>query len=153
MLITLLLFISISLDIIPWIPSLLVENIVNSVIIILYIACVFLVYKFVLNIYNQQIEKKVYKNTFYAIVLLIYIGAFSIMQIGISLTKSTFVESYMHENSIFYVYKDSNSSYEVSLKEKNLPIRSVPIFKCESPITLEMKKNIFDLKTQKSILN
>ncbi|PHS34326.1 MAG: hypothetical protein COA92_00055 [Sulfurovum sp.] len=160
----LLLFLSMTLYIIPWIPSLMVENIVNFTIMLSYIITAFLVYQMIYLIYHQQKEKKIYRNTLYTFFFLVYIGFFAIIQIGVSSIVGQYVSSYTFGKKIFYVYKNSEMSYEVSIKEKYLPIRSLPLFTTGSTeISLEKRdrylyavgeninEKIFDLKENKSL--
>ncbi|MDF1874804.1 hypothetical protein JHD48_03520 [Sulfurimonas sp. SAG-AH-194-I05] len=136
-----LLFISLTLDILPWIPSLLVENIVNILILSSYVMSAFLVYKLISFIFHKQTTKSIYKNAFYTFVLLTFVGFIAIMQIGISSAKSVYVAEYTFGGKVFYVYTDV-LSFEVSLKDENLPLRSPPIFIHEKyPIHLEEFKN------------
>lgn len=138
--ISLLLFLSLTLNIIEWIPSLVVENIVNSSIIILYLIAMFLVYKTIKLKYEQEKNKVMWKSIFYTIFLLAYVGLFAIFMIGIGYNKSSYVETYKFDNKVFYVYKSTDSSYEVSLKDDYFPIRSLPIASfAYTPIVLESK--------------
>jgi hypothetical protein len=137
---TLLLFASFTLHIIPWIPSLLVENIVNSIIVILYILSAFLVYQIISIIFHRTIEKKIYKNALYTFLLLLYIGFFAILQIGVSYAKNSYINTYIFGEKTFYVYYDNNIRYEVSLKDKHLPIRTLPILdNAYTLVTLEQR--------------
>ncbi|MDF1877339.1 hypothetical protein JHD47_05870 [Sulfurimonas sp. SAG-AH-194-L11] len=121
------LFLSFTLNIIHWVPSLLVETVVNVSIIVLYILSVFFVYKMIRTIYENQVKKSLYKVSMYAAILLSYIGMFAIIMIGTGYNKSTYIETYKFKDKVFYVYQNSDLSYEVSLKDDILPIRSVPI--------------------------
>lgn len=125
--ITVYLFLSLTLNIIEWIPSLLLESIVNVSIILLYILSVFFVYRIIRNIYDQQIKKVFWKIVVYTALLLSYIGSSAIIMIGIGYAKSTYVQSYKFDEKFFYVYQNVDLSYEVSVKEPNLPLRSLPI--------------------------
>jgi hypothetical protein len=162
--ITILLVISLTLHIIPWIPSILLENIVNFMIIFLYIFSAFFVYEIVHIFYHKSTKKSIWKSSFYTILLFCYIGCFAIVQIGISLMKSDYVDTYVFDEQVFYIYRSMELTYKVSVKDANLPIRSLP---CASflytPITLEKRKNyvyaiseemhekIYDLENNKCI--
>jgi len=140
--ITLLLFLSFTLTIVSWIPSLIVESIVNVTIIILILLSVFLVYKTIRISYEEQKKKVLWKSILYTVGYLLYIGLFVIFIIGIAYSKSTYVKQYTFDEKVFYVYQDMRLSYEVSVKESILPIRSVPIADSfYMPIVLEKQEN------------
>jgi len=162
--INLLLFLSFTLSIIPWIPSLLVEKIVNIMMIILIVISVFLVYKTIRISYDKQKKKALWKTILYTVGLLIYIALFIILMIGVAYSKGVYVKEYMFDKKIFYVYQNSELSYEVSVKESILPIRSVPIASFQyTPIVLKTKgkylyatgeqidKKIYDLEKNNPI--
>jgi len=164
--ITFLLFASLTLAIIPWMPSLLVENIVNFTRVGLFIVAGYLVYLIMKRVYDTQEKKNVYKNTVYTLLLLAYLGLFAILQIGVSLAKSTYVQTYAFEHLTFYTYKSDKGNIEVSMKDENLPIRTVPIATSfYMPIILEKKENylyaigegvntkVYDFKNNISITN
>ncbi|RLA57522.1 MAG: hypothetical protein DRQ78_13395, partial [Epsilonproteobacteria bacterium] len=67
--ITLLLFTSLTLAIIPWIPSLLIENIVNFTTVGLFLASGYLVYFVVKRLYDTQKKRNVYISTGYTLLL------------------------------------------------------------------------------------
>jgi hypothetical protein len=125
--ITLLLFISLTLAVIPWIPSLVTENIVNFTIVGFFILAGYLVYLTIKRLDAMQKKRKIYKNTAYTLLFFTYIGLFAIAQIGVSLGKSKYVKTYEFEALTFYIYETIEGSSEVSLKEAWLPMRSVPI--------------------------
>ncbi|MFT5662154.1 MAG: hypothetical protein ACI9TV_002802 [Sulfurimonas sp.] len=140
--ITVYLFLSFTLNIIEWVPSLMLENIVNVSIIFLYILSVFFVYKIIRNIYDQQTKKILWKIIVYTVLLLSYIGFWAIATIGVGYGKSTYVESYKFDEKLFYVYQNVDLSYEVSVKESNLPLRSLPIASfTDNLITLKKEKH------------
>lgn len=162
--ITAFLFLSFTLNIIAWVPSLILENIVNFTIIILYIIPVFFIYKTIRTSYYQQKKKELWKSVLYTLSLLSYMGVFSILMIGISYSKSSYIESYNFDDKIFYVYQNINLSYEVSVKDPLLPIRSIPIASFDKTlITLKtdnqylyakgkgIEEKIYDLKKNISI--
>ena len=125
--ITLLLFASLTLHIIPWIPSLLIENIVNFSIIGLFIFAGYLVYLVMKKIYSVEKKRNIYLNATYTILLFSYIGFFAILQIAVSFGKSHYLKTYEFEDVTFYTYLTTNGSTEVSIKEENLVLRSLPI--------------------------
>ncbi len=136
------LFLSFTLNLIQWIPSLILENIINIVIIILYTLPMFFVYIMIRTIYENQVKKSLYKVTMYAALLLSYIGMFAMVMIGMGYAKSTYIQDYKFEDKVFYVYQNTDLSYEVSIKDDRLPIRSLPIASfSKSPITLKQEKN------------
>ena len=162
--ITLLLILSLTLSILPWIPSLLVENIVNFVIIFLYIISGFMVYEIMHKLYHKKGLVSIWKSGIYTFLLFSYIGLFAMIQIGTFYDKSTYVKSYEFENKTFYVYKNSDLSYGVSMKEEVLPLRSLPLATYEyTPITLSQKEGfvyalgegiderVYDLKEHKAL--
>lgn len=173
--ITLLLLFAFSLNIIAWIPSVLVENIVNFTILILIIISVFLAYQTIHIAYMKQKKKYIWKNVLYTALLMSYIGVFAIMMIGASYSKSKYVESYTFGDTFFYVYENVDSSFEVSFKDSKLPIRSLPIASFPyTPIKLQkenqyihatgvgidekiydLEKNVFikDLKNKKEVID
>jgi hypothetical protein len=125
--ITAFLFLSFTLNIIEWVPSLALENIVNTSIIILFIISVFFVYKTIRITYEQQTKKALWKIVIYTVFLLSYMGGFAILMIGVASGKSTYIESYTFDKKSFYVYENVASFYEVSVKDSTLQIRSLPI--------------------------
>lgn len=125
--ITFFLFLSFTLNIIEWTPSLMLENIINSIIIILYIIAVFFVYKTIRTFYYKHKKKAFWMSILYTTFLLTYIGLFAIFMIGVSYSKSNYIQDYEFNNKTFYVYKNVDASYEVSIKNENLPTRSLPI--------------------------
>jgi len=125
--ITLLLFTSLTLAIIPWIPSLLIENIVNFTTVGLFLASGYLVYFVVKRLYDTQKKRNVYISTGYTLLLLSYLGFFAIAQIGVSLGKSTHVKTYDFKEITLYTYATVGGGTEISTKDAQLPIRSVPI--------------------------
>ena len=140
---TFLLFVSLTLAIIPWVPSLLVENVVNFSIIGLFIVAGYLVYLIMREIYQRQEHRNIYKNTAYTLLFFTYVGLFAIVQIGISLTKSSYMKTYTFDNLTFYTYKSDEGSTEVSMKEKTLPLRSLPIASFEyMDVVLEKKGDV-----------
>ena len=164
--ITFVLLFAFTLNIIAWIPSVLVENIVNFTIIILIITSVFLAYQTIRIAYMQQKKKNIWKYVFYTALLMTYIGLVAILMIGVSYSKSNYVETYKFGDTFFYVYEDVDSSYEVSLRESILPIRSLPIRTFQyTPITLKkdekyiyatgagINEKIYDLKKDIAIKN
>ncbi|MBL1244467.1 MAG: hypothetical protein COA39_008775 [Sulfurimonas sp.] len=94
------------------------------------------------TIYENQVEKSLYKVSMYAALLLSYIGVFAMVMIGMGYAKSTYIQDYKFEDKVFYVYQNTDLSYEVSIKDDRLPIRSLPIASfSKSPITLKQEKN------------
>jgi hypothetical protein len=143
--ITAFLFLSFTLNIIEWVPSLALENIVNTSIIILFIISVFFVYKTIRITYEQQTKKALWKIVIYTVFLLSYMGGFAILMIGVASGKSTYIESYTFDNKSFYVYENVASFYEVSVKDFTLPIRSLPIasFKNKSIVLKKDKEYLY----------
>jgi hypothetical protein len=140
--ITLLLFASLTLAIIPWVPSLLIENIVNFTRVGLFIAAGYLVYLIMQRVHLAKRKRNLYISAAYTLVLFIYLGLFAILQIGVSLSKSVYVKTYSFEHLIFYTYEKNDESTEISIKESHLPIRSVPIYTSFTmPLILEKKEN------------
>ena len=136
------LFLSFTLNLIQWIPLLILENIINIVIIILYIVPMFFVYTMIRTIYENQVKKSLYKVAMYAALLLSYIGMFAMIMIGMGYDKSTYIQDYKFEDKIFYVYQNNDLTYEVSIKDDKIPIRSLPIASfSKSPISLKQKEN------------
>ena len=125
--ITLLLFISFTLHLIAWTPSLLIENIVNFTIIGLFIAAGYLVYLVMKRVYETQKKRNIYSSTLYALLLFCYLGVFAIAQIGVSFGKSKYLKSYAYDTSTFYTYQTVDGGTEVSMKDAHLPIRSLSI--------------------------
>ena len=131
-----------TLNIIKWIPSLTLENVINTIIIILYIIAVFFVYKTIKTFYYKHKKKALWSTVFYTTFLLTYIGLFAILMIGIAYSKSNYVEDYKFDDKTFYVYKNVNASYEVSFKNDQLPTRSLAIASfSDTQIVLVMEKN------------
>ncbi len=156
--ITLLLFLSLTLGIIPWIPSLLVENIVNFSIVGIFIAAGYLVYLIIKKLHHAQKKINIYKSTAYTLLLFAYLGFFAIAQIGVSLGKSQYIKTYAFEHLTFYTY-EMDGGTEVSIKEMGLPIRSLPIaFFADTAIVLrkegkyiyaigkDVHESVYDLK-------
>jgi len=163
---TLVLFASLTLAIIPWVPSLLVENIVNFMIVGLFIFAGYLAYLVVKRLYEKNKRKNLYLSAMYSFLLFTYMGLFAIFQIGVSLSKSEYMKTYTFEHLTFYTYKKNGVSIEVSMKDKNLPIRTVPIASSfYMPIVLEKKEyylyaigegvntKVYDFKNNISITN
>ena len=163
---TLLLFASLTLAIIPWIPSLLVENIVNFTIVGLFILAGYMAYLIVKRLYENNKRKNLYLSAMYSFLLFTYMGLFSIFQIGVSLSQGEYMKTYTFEHLTFYTYKKNDVSIEVSMKDENLPIRTVPIASSfYMPIVLEKKENylyaigegvntkVYDFKNNISITN
>ena len=137
--ITLVLFMSLTLHIIPWVPSLTIENIVNFGIVGLFIIAGYLVYLIIKKLYHTQKKTNVYKSTTYTLLLLAYIGAFAIFQIGVSLGKSKYIKTYTFGDENFYTYKTTQGGTEVSKKDAFLPIRSLPLATFTHPV-IELQK-------------
>ena len=125
--ITLLLFVSFTLHLIPWTPSLLIENIVNFSILGLFIVAGYLVYLVMKRLYDAQKKRNVYISTIYALLLFSYLGIFAIGQIGVSLGESKYMKSYDYDSFTFYTYRTVDGGTEVSMQDAHLPIRSLPI--------------------------
>jgi hypothetical protein len=162
--ITLLLILSLTLNIVQWIPSLMVENIVNFVIIFLYIISGFMVYEIMHMLYHKKGLVSIWKGGIYTFLLFTYIGFFAMIQIGTFYDKSTYVSSDDFEGKTFYVYKNSDLSYAVSIREPVLPLRSLPFATYQyTPISLEKRdkfvyaignkvnEKVYDLKEGKPI--
>ncbi|HIQ46634.1 MAG TPA: hypothetical protein EYH57_03335 [Sulfurovum sp.] len=140
--ITLLLFVSFTLALVPWIHSSLLDNIVNFTIIGLFIATGYLVYLIIQSVHYSQKKRNLYISAFYAFLIFSYLGLFAILQIGVSMSKSQYVQTYVFEPYTFYTYKTTDGAIEVSQKDKHLPIRSLPIALFDqAPIVLEKKEN------------
>lgn len=136
--ITLVLLLAFVLNIIPWVPSLFIESLINITIIILIFIAVYLAYQTIRIVYMQQKKKHIWKNILYTALLMTYIGLFAMLMIGVSSSKKNYVETYGFGDRFFYVYKGVDSSYEVSLRDPMLPIRSLPIRTFQyTPITLK----------------
>jgi len=148
--VTFCLVLSFILNIIEWIPSFILVSIVNISIILLYLLAIFFAYKIICNIYDNQTKKAIWKTTGYTLFFLSYIGSASIIMIGIGYSKSTYIESYIFEDKSFYVYQNIDLSYEVSVKESVLPIRSLPIATFTNKFTLS-KENHYIYTTSKEI--
>jgi len=164
--ITFLLFTSLTLAIIPWIPSFLIENIVNFMIVGLFILAGYLAYLLVKKLYENNKKKNLYITAMYSFLLFTYMGLFAILQIGVSLSKSEYIQTYTFGKNIFYTYKTDKGETKVSMKEGSLPIRSLPIATSfYMPIILKKKENylyalgegvnekVYDFKNNISITN
>ncbi|MDQ7085624.1 MAG: hypothetical protein Q9M36_12250 [Sulfurovum sp.] len=124
---TVLLLASLTLHIIPWVPSWTIENIVNFTSIGLFIWVGYLFYLIIKKLSEIQKKPNIYKSAIVAALLFTYLGGVAILQIGISIGKSTHIKTYLFENEIFYTYKTLAGAIEVSRKDGVLPIRSVPL--------------------------
>ncbi len=115
--ITLLLFTSLTLAIIPWVPSLLIENIVNFTRVGLFIWAGYFVYLIIKKLEITQKKRYIYKNAAYTLLLFTYMGVFALAQIGVSSGKSKYVKTYAFEALTFYTYETVEGGTEVSLKD------------------------------------
>lgn len=162
--ITVYLFFAFTLNIIQWSPSLVVENIVNIAIVILYIVSILFVYKTIRAIADLQEKRVLWRLVVYAAFLLSYIGLSAIFMIGMGYDKSSFVRKYKFNDKEFYVYKNSDLSYEVSIRDGAIPIRSLPIVTFNKDLIVLKKENdfvyalsneedtkIYNLKTNKKV--
>lgn len=125
--ITLVLLVSLTLHIIHWVPSLLIENVVNLSIIGLFIFAGYLVYLIMQRLYRGDKKKNIYKSIAYTFLLFTYLGIFAIAQIGISIGESRYMKTYAFDDVTFYTYKTIEDATEVSKKDDFLPMRSLPI--------------------------
>jgi len=141
--ITFLLFLNFTLGIMQWIPSFMVENIVNVIIIVLYVVAVVLVYQTIRTFYYEHKQKGLYKSAFYTILLLSYMGLFAIFMIGVAYGKSSYVKEYSFDEKSFYIYQNTDLQYEVSIRDSFLPLRSLPLVTFSNrPELLKNKYNL-----------
>lgn len=150
--INVLLFIALTLGIIEWKPSIIIENFVNISIITLYVISSVLVYKIINHYHERDKKNEVYKSGAYTMLLLCYMGIFAMITVGITYDKSNYVKEYTLNNQSFYIYKNIDLKYEVSVNESLLPIRSLPIASyINEPSDLIIKNNYVYVIIDKSI--
>jgi len=124
--IIIILSITVGLNSIPWIPSTLINILLQLSIMLLFIWAIYLAYQIVIKIYEKRKNKEILMTITSSILLSLLIGFFFVIHIASSIFPSSFIEEYHFQNETFYLYDIGfiDPLIEVTKKHSYLPIQS-----------------------------